>query len=136
MLADPSVSWIMIGSPNNLHCKHAVAALRAGKHVFCEKPLATTLDDCLAIRDAVHASGRQFVVGFTLRYSPFYREVQRLVASGTIGKLISFEFNETLEFNHGGYIHGDWRRLTRLSGGHLLEKCCHDIDIANWIVGS
>ena len=56
---------------------------RAGKNVFCEKPLATTVDDCLAIRDAVQNSGQQFVVGFTLRYSPFYREVQRLVAAGT-----------------------------------------------------
>jgi predicted dehydrogenase len=136
MLEDPRVSWVMIGSPNHLHAEHAIAALRAGKDVFCEKPLATTVEDCLAIRDAVRASGRQFVVGFTLRYSPFYREVHRLVSAGTIGKLISFEFNETLDFNHGGYILGDWRRLTSLSGGHLLEKCCHDIDIANWIVGS
>ena len=136
MLKDTNVSWIMIGSPNNVHCEHAVAALRAGKNVFCEKPLATTVDDCVAIRDAVQNSGRQFVVGFTLRYSPFYREVQRLVAAGTIGKLISFEFNETLDFNHGGYILGDWRRMTSLSGGHLLEKCCHDVDIANWIVGA
>ncbi len=46
------------------------------------------------------------------------------------------EFNETLDFNHGGYIMGDWRRLQRYSGTHLLEKCCHDIDLVNWITGS
>ena len=67
MLDDPAVSWVMIGSPNHLHAEHAIAALRAGKHVFCEKPLATTINDCLAIRDALHQTDRQFVVGFTLR---------------------------------------------------------------------
>jgi len=52
-----------------------------------------------------------------------------------VGDIISMEFNETLDFNHGGYIMGDWRRLTRNAGSHLLEKCCHDIDLANWMVG-
>ncbi|MFC1672308.1 Gfo/Idh/MocA family oxidoreductase, partial [Planctomycetota bacterium] len=46
------------------------------------------------------------------------------------------EFNETLDFNHGGYIMGDWRRHEKLAGTHLLEKCCHDVDLANWMVGS
>src|SRR4051794_32755368 len=136
MLDDPAVSWVMIGSPNHLHAEHAIAALRAGKHVFCEKPLATTIEDCLAIRDALQQTDRQFVVGFTLRYSPLYREVHRLASSGVLGKIVSLEFNETLSFNHGAYIMGDWRRLTSLSGGHLLEKCCHDIDIVNWILNS
>lgn len=44
------------------------------------------------------------------------------------------EFNETLHLDHGGFIMGDWRRLTEHSGGHLLEKCCHDFDLVNWIL--
>ena len=50
--------------------------------------------------------------------------------------MISMEFNETLGFNHGGFIMGDWRRLTENSGTHLLEKCCHDIDLVNWMLES
>jgi predicted dehydrogenase len=134
MLDDPDVSWVLIGSTNDHHREHAVAALAAGKHVFCEKPVGISIDDCAAVAAAHAATDRQFVVGFVLRYAPLYRQIKRLVAEGGIGRLVSLEFNETLDFNHGGFIMSDWRRQTRLSGGHLLEKCSHDLDIVNWIV--
>ena len=136
VVEDPGVDWVIIGSWNCFHREHAVAALDAGKHVFCEKPLATTLEDVLAIRDAHRRSKRQFFMGFTLRYSSHYRRIHQLLRDGAVGQVVSFEFNETLNFNHGGYIYQDWRRLTRNAGTHLLEKCCHDIDVANWCVGS
>ncbi len=136
LCAVPGLSWVMVGSWNNYHREHVVSALESGKHVFCEKPLATTVDDCLAIRESHRRSGRIFFFGLVLRYADFYIKIKELLDAGYIGKLISFEFNETLEFNHGGYIHQDWRRLTEYSGGHLLEKCCHDVDLVNWFVGS
>lgn len=136
LVNDPSIEWVMIGSWNNAHCEQTVAAFEAGKHVFCEKPLATSFDDCVAMHDAWKKSGKLFAIGFTLRYSPHYRKLKELLASGAIGDLISMEFNETLNFNHGGYIHGDWRRLTKFAGTHLLEKCCHDVDLVNWLVDS
>ncbi len=136
LVSDPLVDWVMIGSWNCHHARQAVLALKAGKNVFCEKPLAMTLEDCLAIQDAVRRSDKTFAFGLVLRYSPHYKKIAELVQSGAIGQVISFEFNETLNFNHGGYIFGNWRRERRNSGTHLLEKCCHDIDLANWIVGS
>jgi predicted dehydrogenase len=136
LLEDPAVDWVMIGSWNCFHAEHAIAAFKAGKHVFCEKPLALTVEDCLAIRDAWHASGKMFSIGFTLRYSPHYRRIREIISSGKIGSIVSMEFNETLEFNHGGYIHADWRRKTEWAGSHLLEKCCHDLDLVNWMVDS
>jgi len=132
----PGVDWVFIGSWNCFHARQAVAALDAGKNVFCEKPLATTLEDCLGVRDAVERSGRIFAFGLVLRYSPLYRKIRELVEGGEIGRLISLEFNETLRFNHGGYIFGNWRRKTANAGSHLLEKCCHDLDLVNWITGS
>jgi predicted dehydrogenase len=132
---DPDIDWVMIGSWNCFHREHAVAALEVGKHVFCEKPMATTLEDCLAMRDAWRASGRTFAVGFVLRYSPHYQAIREVVRSGRIGRIVSMEFNETLSPDHGGFIHMDWRRRTRWAGSHLLEKCCHDLDLAGWIVG-
>lgn len=131
---DSNCDWVMIASWNCFHAEQTVAAFEAGKHVFCQKPLATTLEGCLAMRDAWHRSGKQFVIGFTLRYSPHYRKLKELVSSGIIGEIISIDFNETLAFNHGGYIMGDWRRLKQNAGSHVLEKCCHDIDIVNWLV--
>lgn len=136
LVTDPGVDWVAVGSWNSQHREHAVAALRAGKHVFCEKPLATNLEDCLAIRDAVRDSGSLFSFGLVLRYSPFYRKIHELLRSGAIGNLVSFEFNETINFFHGCYIMGGWRRLREHAGTHLLEKCCHDMDIALWLTDS
>ncbi len=136
LLERPDITWVMIGSSNAFHREHVLSAFRAGKHVFCEKPLAITIEACLEMRDAWKASGRQFFFGLCLRYSPFYRKIREIIDGGGIGDLVSFEFNETLDFNHGGYIMGNWRRLRKNAGTHLLEKCCHDIDIANWLTGS
>jgi predicted dehydrogenase len=136
ILRNPEIDWVMIGSWNCCHAEQVIAAFKAGKNVFCEKPLATTFEDCVAMRNAWKESGRQFVIGFTLRYSPHYRKIKELVSAGAIGDLISFEFSETISFDHGGYIMGGWRGDRAKAGTHLLEKCSHDIDLVNWIVGS
>ncbi len=130
------IDWVMIASWNCYHREQVIASFGAGKNVFCQKPLATNLGDCLAMLKAWKKSGKMFNIGFTMRYSPHYRKIKKLVDKGVVGDIISMEFNETLDFNHGGYIMGDWRRLRKNAGTHLLEKCCHDIDLANWIVGS
>jgi len=128
--------WVFIGSPNCFHSEHAIKALDAGKNVFCEKPLATNLEDCFAIKKSVEESGRMFAFGLVLRYSPHYQKIHELLTSGAIGRIVSFEFNETLHFSHGGYIFGNWRRSKDIAGSHILEKCCHDLDLANWLIGS
>lgn len=136
-VSDPDADWVMIGTPNCCHAEQAIAALRSGKHVFCEKPLATSLTDSMAIKQAKEESGKQLFVGFTLRFSPLYLKLSQLVEDGAIGRLISMECNETLHFSHGGHVHSHpWRRLTARGGSHLLEKCCHDIDLMLWMVRS
>ena len=132
----PEIQWVFIGSINCRHAQQAIRAMRAGKDVFCEKPLATTLNDCLEVRAVIRETGRTFSFGLVLRYSPLYRKLRELLEAGSIGRLISFEFNETIGFNHGGYIFGNWRRSRELAGTHMLEKCCHDLDLANWMTGS
>ncbi len=136
MVNDPDIQWVMIASWNCFHKDHAVAALEAGKDVFCQKPLATTMDDALSIYRTWLNSGRMFCMGFNLRRSPHYRKLKALLNDGVIGDVVSMDFNETLDFNLGGYIFGDWRRLRENSGPFLLEKCCHDIDLANWMLDS
>ncbi|MCG3147188.1 MAG: Inositol 2-dehydrogenase/D-chiro-inositol 3-dehydrogenase [Verrucomicrobiae bacterium] len=136
LLAAPDINWVMIASWNCFHRDQVIDAFRAGKDVFCQKPLATNLADCLDMYRTWRQSGKMFNIGFTLRYSPHYRAIRRLLDEKVIGDIISMEFNETIDFNHGGYIMGDWRRLTKYAGTHLLEKCCHDIDLANWMTGS
>jgi predicted dehydrogenase len=136
LCARDDIDWVFIGSWNSKHAEQAIAALRAGKHVFCEKPLALTTEEGIAIKQACLESGRTFALGLVLRYSPLYRALHSAINSGKIGKILSFEFNETLSFSHGGYIHGNWRRFTENAGPHILEKCCHDIDLALWLIDS
>ncbi len=136
LLADPEVDWVAIGSCNSQHAQQIISAREAGKHIFCEKPLATNMKDCQRIESALEGYDKQFSFGLVLRYSPFYREVKKLLGQGAVGKILSMEFNETLDFNHGGYIMGNWRRLREHAGPHILEKCCHDFDIANWFTQS
>lgn len=136
ILARPDIGWIFVSSYNYLHAEHAIAAMKAGKHVFAEKPLATTLEEAVAVCRTIRETGRSFSFGLVLRYSLFYAKLKELLTSGAIGKLVSMEFNETLDFNHGGHIFANWRRFKEFSGGHMLEKCCHDLDLANWLVGS
>jgi predicted dehydrogenase len=131
-----TVQWVMIASWNCHHYDQTMAAFEAGKHVFCQKPLALSVEECVDIYHVWKQNELIFNIGFTLRYSSHYRKLQQIIANGHIGEVISMEFNETLDFNHGGYIMGDWRRLRKNAGSHLLEKCCHDIDLANWMVNS
>lgn len=135
LLAQPGIDWVMIGSRNFLHRDHCVAGFAAGKHVFCEKPLAVTIDQCEEIRNAHRAAGTLFATGFVLRYAPLYRKMHELVQNGAIGRIISIEANENLSADHGGFIMRNWRRHRTENGPHLLEKCSHDIDLINWMIG-
>ncbi len=133
---DPALDWVMVGSPNAFHKEHIVAAMNAGKHVFTEKPLATSIEDCVAINDTHHAKGKLFATGFVLRYSPLYRKAREILASGRLGKIISIDANENIAPSHGAYITCNWRRHKELAGPHILEKCVHDLDLLNWFTGS
>ena len=133
----PDVQWVMVTSKNYLHKDYCVAALEAGKHVFCEKPLATTIADCLRIKEAVDKAKKlTFMTGFVLRYAPFYSKIKKLVEDGFLGRIITMEANEMLSADHGGYIFRNWRRFKDQAGPHIMEKCAHDIDILNWMAGS
>jgi len=130
------VDWVMVFSPNSFHREHIIAAFDAGKSVFSEKPLATTIDDCRAIHDSFTKSGLTFATGFVLRYAPLCRRIKQEIDAGTIGRILSIDGNENIAPAHGAYIMRNWRRLVELSGPHILEKCCHDLDLINWFVGS
>lgn len=135
-IAAPGVDWVLVFSPNVFHRDHVVTAFTAGKDVFAEKPLATTIEDCVAMHKAHETSGRLFATGFVLRYAPMYRKVRELLDSGAVGRILSIDANENISTTHGSYIMTNWRRHAKLAGPHILEKCCHDIDLLNWFAGS
>jgi len=130
------VDWAMIFSPNAFHREHILCGFNAGKHVFCEKPLATTIEDCRSILTEHRKSGVTFATGFVLRYAPIYRKVKELLDAGYIGRILSIGANENIAPEHGAYIMRNWRRLKAIAGPHMLEKCCHDFDLINWFCQS
>ena len=132
----PGVEWVMVFSPNCFHKEQILAAFKAGKHVFSEKPLATSISDCQEIYDAYKASGKLFATGFVLRYSQLYRKAYEILKSGELGYIVSVDATENIPPEHGGYIMCNWRRNSSVSGPHILEKCCHDLDLIEWFLGS
>lgn len=132
----PGVDWVMIFSPNAFHKDAILESFRAGKHVFSEKPLATTIEDCVEINQAQKECGKLLMTGFVLRYAPAYRQAKAIFDSGVLGRILSINADENIYSGHGGYIMRSWRRDAEVSGPHLLEKCCHDFDLLNWFVGS
>jgi len=87
LLADPRVDVVFIASPNHLHTEHTILAAKAGKHVFVEKPMATSINDCVAMIKACKANGVKLGVGFQLRFHPGHIEASRLVRDGALGKV-------------------------------------------------
>lgn len=137
VIAAPGVEWVMIFSPNARHKEQIVAAFAAGKHVFSEKPLATTVEDCREIYEAHRAHPElHFATGFVLRYAPIYRKTGELLRSGQLGEILMVQASENIAPIHGAYMMAGWRRLRSEAGPHLLEKCCHDLDLVMWFCQS
>jgi predicted dehydrogenase len=120
-LADDAVEIAMIATSHDSHAALTVQALQAGKHVFCEKPLAISDDQLQAVRDAWYASGRQLAVGFNRRHSPDVRRAVQ-VFGGEGGPLVL-----TYRVNAGALPPSHWYH-DRRQGGRLLGEVCHFID--------
>lgn len=133
----PDLDGVVICSPNHLHAEHAVPFLERGLPVALEKPLATTPGDCERILDAERANGGRTLLGFVLRSTPFYRTLHQLVRAGAVGAVASINATEHVRWTVSSLLlRSAWRRYQRTSGGTMLEKCCHDLDILNWMTGS
>ena len=87
LLERDDIDAIAVTSPDYCHEEYAVAALEAGKHVFCEKPLAITVEGCDRILRAWRNSGKHLMVGFNMRYMNIFRTMKEIVDSGTIGEM-------------------------------------------------
>ncbi|HEX5248853.1 MAG TPA: Gfo/Idh/MocA family oxidoreductase, partial [Gaiellales bacterium] len=101
LIEQPDVDVVCIGAPNDLHRDICVAAASAGKHVICEKPLATTRDDAAMLADLARRSAAVTAVPFVYRYYPTVREARARIAADEAGRL---------HFLHGSYLQ-DWLAL-------------------------
>jgi predicted dehydrogenase len=135
-LADPQVQVVHVCTPNHLHRAMAQAALEAGKHVICEKPLATTLEDAKALAALAASTGRVATVPFVYRYHPVVREARARIAQGELGPL---------RLIHGSYLQdwlldpasNNWRVDPALGGASRVfaDIGSHWCDLVEWVSG-
>ncbi|MCA1492101.1 Gfo/Idh/MocA family protein [Sinorhizobium alkalisoli] len=136
LIASEKLDLLMIGSPNHLHLGHIRIGLEAGLKVFCEKPIVSTVEQSLELAALLAKYGHdRLMVGLVLRYAPMYRDLRAAQAAGSLGEIVSIEACEHIEPCHGAFFMRDWRRYGRYSGSFMLEKCCHDLDLYNGVVG-
>ncbi len=137
MLDTTKPDLFFVGSPNVFHLQDIKLGLEAGVQIFTEKPVVTTVEDTFALAELLAKYGTDRVmVGLVLRYSQHMVDLRAALADGTLGAITSLEANEHIGPYHGAFFMRDWRRRTDYSGGFMLEKCCHDLDIYNMVTGS
>ena len=139
VLGDPSVHVVFITTRHDQHAGQVVAALRAGKHVFVEKPLCLTTEDLGEIEAALlgpglpESNGRggpHLMVGFNRRFSPAARAVREFFAQ------VADPMTVLLRFNAGAIPASHWTQDASIGGGRILGEACHAIDLATYLTGS
>ncbi|MGN7381974.1 MULTISPECIES: Gfo/Idh/MocA family protein [unclassified Paenibacillus] len=134
LLQRPDIDAVVVMTPDHCHDEHAVAALRAGKHVYCEKPLAVTVDGCDRILEAWRDSGKHFMIGFNMRYMNMYRTMKEIIAAGDIGEVKAVWVRHFVGLGSDYYYHS-WHGSSKNTTSLLLQKASHDIDIIHWLTG-
>lgn len=131
------VDAVFIASPPDLHAEMAVAAIEAGKNVYCEKPIGITPEQVRAVVEAVRKSDKVFVPGQQLRSSKEYIAAIRQIREGVIGDVIMVKAQRhaTADLPHDG-TSGDWYFDVKRSGGYLIEQSVHNLDLCNWAIGA
>ena len=134
MLRDPAVEAVHIVTPPDKHAEMAIESLRAGKHVFVEKPLATSPADAAAILDAAREAGKIAGVNFVMRYDPLYQAVLAIARGGWLGPLTHVGFENYASDEGLGDDHWFWDPVA--SGGIFIEHGVHFFDVIGAIAGA
>jgi predicted dehydrogenase len=137
MLSDANPDLFFIGSPNEFHLEQIAIGLKAGVLIFTEKPVVVSLQQTMKLAELLTKHGAaRVMVGLVLRHSQHMVDLRAAIDAGVLGPISSLEANEHIAPHHGAFFMRDWRRKHSHSGGFMLEKCCHDLDIYNMITGS
>lgn len=131
--ADADVDVVDVCSPTDTHRRYVERAADAGLDVFCEKPLAVTLEDATSMIEATERAGVQLLVGHVLRYFPAYERVQSLVAAGEIGTVGTIRARRHSPFPAWGS--DSWFGDDDRSGGVFVDLGIHEFDFLRWCVG-
>ena len=140
LLADPEIAAVSVCAANHVHAEITIAALKAGKHVLCEKPMAVTLEECEAMVAAAKESGKYLMIGQNQRLAKAHAKAKELIEQGAIGKVLTFR---TI-FGHGGPE--TWSidpgsnvwffDKTKAAMGAMADLGIHKTDMIQYVLGS
>lgn len=131
---EPDVTVVAVCTPNGLHATHSMLALRAGKHVLCEKPLCISVADAKKMVDMANACDKKLFVVKQNRYNPPVQAVKQLLEDDKLGSIFSFQVN-CFWNRPPQYYSNSWKGTRKLDGGTLFTQFSHFIDLLYWFLG-
>lgn len=139
LIDDPDVNAVYIATPPSSHATFAIMAMKAGKPVYVEKPLAASYNDCIRINHVSEQTGVPCFVAYYRRYLPYFQKVKEIIKSGSIGQVVNVQIRfsvppRDLDYNSGKEM--PWRLQPDISGGgYFYDLAPHQIDLLQDIFG-
>ena len=132
IIANPEVDIVSVATPDYYHAEQSIAALKAGKHVLCEKPMTLNLEEAEAIVNVVRETGQIFMTGHPTRFTPAFMLARKMIRRGDIGEIFMVES----EYAHN-YTHAKGKDNWRIDARRdpFIGGACHAVDLVRWIVG-
>jgi predicted dehydrogenase len=136
LLSRSDIHAVGIAAENNKHAHLTIAAVEAGKHVMCEKPMATTLEDCDQMIDAIDRTGVKYVQIFPMRYDPVNIKIKELLDDGAIGRISAFRKRHSQYYGPLWEENPNWFTDPKLAGGgSFFDEGIHAVDWMRWLFG-
>lgn len=135
LVDDPDIDIVDICTPNYMHKEMALAAIAAGKHVYCEKPLTLSPADSLELAEAAEAAGAKTLVGFNYIKNPAAALAHEIIRNGEIGKIVHFRGTHVEDYLADPLTPFTWRQQRRYAGSGALGDLSHVISMAQYLVG-
>ncbi len=135
MIEEAKPDCIIVTGRDSTHAEYVVGALEHDVDVICEKPMVTTSEDAVRVLEAERQSKGELIVTFNYRYAPIHRRIRRLIAEGSLGRVVQVDLNWYIDTRHGSSYFMRWNRQRRHSGGLSIHKACHHFDLVQWWIG-
>jgi len=132
-LSHNDLDVVVIATPDRTHAECTLKTLSANKHIYLEKPMAQSIEDCDAMIKAWDGTGVVFMVGFELRYCTLMRDCKKIIGNSDVGRIITGTVIDNVSVGGQYYFHGPRRRKDYIVS-LLLEKGTHSLDLANWLI--
>lgn len=135
LLNETGTDVVSVCTPNSFHSAHTIAALKAGKNVVCEKPMAISVDECKKMMIEADLTGKDLFIVKQNRFNPPVAALKQVIEAGRLGKILNVELNCFWNRNDEYYRQSDWKGKKAIDGGTLFTQFSHFIDLLYWLIG-